>query len=67
MNNLQLERAATLAVLVFAGGVLITTPWPSVDQLLGIDSSGVTRDKTCLALAKPLPDCPETHAARPQP
>jgi len=67
MPSSTLEKIATIAVFVFAASVLVATPWPDVDELLGIDPAISNRYKACLSLPKPHPDCPAIHGTRPQP
>lgn len=62
MNSSLIEKLGTALVLGFSITVLIVTPWPSTDQLLGIDPA-----KACSLLPKPHPDCPATNGTRPLP
>jgi hypothetical protein len=62
MNSSLIEKLGVVMVLGFSATVLIVTPWPSADQLLGIDST-----QACSLLPKPHPDCPATNGTRPLP
>lgn len=62
MNSSLIEKLGTALVLGFSITVLIVTPWPSTDQLLGIDPA-----KACSLLPEPHPDCPATNGTRPLP
>jgi hypothetical protein len=61
MNSSLIEKLGVVMVLGFSATVLIVTPWPSADQLLGIDPT-----QACSLLPKPHPDCPAVNAPRPQ-
>lgn len=61
MTDSPIEKAAAIAVLLFCAGVLLITPWPDIDQLLGS-----TPAELCLLLSQPHPDCPPTNG-RPEP
>ena len=56
MTDSPIEKAAALVVLAFCTGVLLITPWPDIDQLLGSSPA-----EGCLLLPKPHPDCPPTN------
>jgi hypothetical protein len=62
MNSSLIEKLGVVMVLGFSATVLIVTPWPSTDQLLGIDPT-----HACSLLPKPHPDCPATNGTRPLP
>lgn len=67
MTSSTLEKIVTIAVCAFAASVLVATPWPDVDELLGITPAASTRYQPCYSLPKTHPDCSAIHGTRPQP
>lgn len=59
MTSHPLEKAAAVATLALSACILLMTPWPDIDRLLGISS-----EQACRSLPKPHPDCSAINGAK---